>query len=91
MGLEQVIHRIATDSEFAAAVCQDPTAALHRADIDLSEGELQALVAALQAREDRKNLQAGHTWYESATNVERSQDPLQGHTWYESHLRAEST
>lgn len=83
MKLEQVVHRIATDSEFAAAVAQDPAATLHRADIDLSEGEFQALLSALQARQDKQNQPVGRTWYEAAQSAGRRDDQLQGRTWYE--------
>lgn len=83
MKLAQVVHRIATDSEFAAAVNRDPAAALHRADIDLSEGELRALVAALQARERQQDGPVGRTWYEAALGSDRRNDQLHGRTWYE--------
>lgn len=91
MRLEQVVHRIATDSEFAASVMEDLEAALHRADIDVSEGELEALRSALETRKQQKNGSANHTWYEAALGKESGKDLPQNHTWYESQLGAETT
>lgn len=91
MRLEQVVDRIANDSEFAAAVAHNPGAALHRADIDLTEGELQALRAALLARKEQKpNGPIGHTWYESRLEDHPGDDQLRGHTWYEAQLGTET-
>lgn len=90
MRLEQLVHRIVTDSEFAASVMEDPEALRHRADIDISEGELQALQSALAARKQKKNTPLGHTWYEAMLGKQSGTDLLQYHTWYESQLEAES-
>lgn len=91
MRLEHVVHRIATDSEFAASVAEDPAAALHRADIDLQEGEIQALLAALQSRKDQKNGPVGRTWFETRLERDLGSDQLQGRTWFEEQLEAEPT
>jgi len=86
MRLEHVVHRIATDSEFAASVAEDPAAALHRADIDLRKGESQALLAALRARTGQKNGPNGRTWFETRLGRDLGRDQLQGRTWFETRL-----
>lgn len=86
MSLEQVVYRIVTDSKFAASMNSNPEAALHRSDIDLSEGERQALLAALEARKEQKNGPIGRTWLESRLGDDPGKDQLQGRTWLESRL-----
>ncbi len=47
MNIENVIHRIARDPEFASAIVEDPIAALEAHGLELHPEELDALQAAL--------------------------------------------
>jgi hypothetical protein len=89
MSLEQVVHRIATDSAFAASVKADAASAVHRAGIELNEGELEALKIALD--EIEKNGPANIIWYESQLSEYLDQDQIQAIIWYESQLGSEAT
>ncbi len=80
MTLEQVVHRIATDSAFAAAFRADPEAALRLEGVSLERGEVQALAAALQNQNQPK---AGFPWFES--QLDRGK-PQAGFPWFEAQL-----
>ncbi len=83
MTLEQVVHRIATDSAFAAAVRVDPEAALRKERVILDLEELRALMAALDRN---KGANAGMPWYESQLQRDPGKDPNPGMPWYEAQL-----
>jgi len=80
MTLEQVVHRIAIDSAFAAAFRADPEAALRQEGVSLERGEVLALAAALQNKNEPK---AGFPWYESQLDSDK---PQAGFPWYEAQL-----
>jgi hypothetical protein len=80
MTLEQVVHRIATDSAFAAAMQADPEATLSKEGVNLEQGEVQALAAALQ---DKNEPKAGIPWFESQLDQKK---PQAGIPWFEAQL-----
>ena len=86
MTLEQVVHRIATDSAFAAAVRVDPEAALRKERVILELEELRALMAAMKTSEPNNRPNAGWPWYESQLHRDPAKDPNAGWPWYEVQL-----
>ena len=80
MTLEQVVHRIVTDTAFAAAMQADPEATLSKEGVNLERGEVQALAAALQNKNEPK---AGFPWFESQLD---SGKPQAGFPWFEAQL-----
>ena len=82
MTLEQVVHRIATDSAFAAAMHADPEAALRKEGARLDHGEFEALLAALRDRPgDRPN--SSKPWYETQLAHRPNDGPIPSKPWYE--------
>ena len=85
MTLEQVVHRIATDSAFSAAFRADPEATLRREGVSLGQQEVQALASALL---DKNGPKAGFPWYES--QLDRGK-PQAGFPWYEAQVGVRPT
>jgi hypothetical protein len=86
MTLEQVVHRIAIDSAFAAAFRADPEAALRQEGVSLERGEVLALAAAMKTSEPNNRPNAGWPWYESQLHRDPAKDPNAGWPWYEAQL-----
>ena len=80
MTLEQVVHRVATDSAFSAAFRADPQATLRQEGVSLEHGEVQALTAALK---HMNAPQAGIPWFESQLDHNK---PQAGIPWFEAQL-----
>ena len=80
MTLEQVVHRVATDSAFSAAFRAHPEATLRKEGVSLERGEVQALAAALQ---DKNEPKAGIPWFESQLDQKK---PQAGIPWFEAQL-----
>ncbi len=85
MTLEQVVHRIATDSAFAAAFRADSEATLRKERVILEPEELRALMAAL---EPKKTPSADIPWYVSQISRVKPQAEI---PWYEAQLNARPT
>jgi len=85
MTLEQVVHRIATDSAFSAAFRADPEGTLRLEGATLAREEKEALAAALQNQNEPK---AGWPWFES--QLDRSK-PQAGWPWFEGQLGVRPT
>ncbi|MGH2619923.1 MAG: hypothetical protein ACRDHG_05055 [Anaerolineales bacterium] len=86
MTLEQVVHRIATDSAFAASVREDPEATLKGEVPGLNPSELRSLMAALKANATQKASSAALPWYESQLGRNAGKKPHAGLPWYEAQL-----
>lgn len=87
MSLEQVVHRIASDPAFAAAVEADVEAAILNAGIYLEQAELEALKITLDKLQKRGP--ASIIWYESQLSHSLSREQTEAIIWYESQLGSE--
>ena len=85
MTLEQVVHRIATDSAFSAAFRADPEATLREEGVQLEPTEVRAIISALN---QQKTQNAAFPWYES--QLDRGK-PQAGFPWYEVQLGVRPT
>lgn len=85
MTLEQVVHRIATDSAFAAAFRADPEGIFRQEGTQLSHEEVRAIATAL---DQRKNPKADIPWFES--QLDRGK-PQAGIPWFEGQLGVRPT
>ena len=56
MSLENIIHRIASDPDFAHAIKEDAVATLEANGIELNREELDALKSALSTTTDNDNI-----------------------------------
>ncbi|HLF37672.1 MAG TPA: hypothetical protein VI520_07040 [Anaerolineales bacterium] len=86
MTLEQVVHRIATDSAFAASVREYPEAALKGEAPELSSSEIRSLMAALTADETQKAPGAALPWFESQLASNPDNRPQTALPWFEAQL-----
>jgi hypothetical protein len=80
MTLEQVVHRIATDSAFSAAFRADPEGTLRREGARLTPEEVGAIASALDQENEPK---AGLPWFESLIDQTK---PQAGLPWFEAQL-----
>jgi hypothetical protein len=86
MTLEQVVHRIATDSEFAASVREYPEATLMGEGAELNPAEIRALMAALKVDETQKTPSAALPWFESQLGSNPDNRPQAALPWFEAQL-----
>jgi hypothetical protein len=80
MTLEQVVHRIATDSAFSGAFRADPEGTLRLEGIHLTQEEARAIASALDQENEPK---AGLPWFESQVDQTK---PQAGLPWFEAQL-----
>ena len=85
MTLEQVVHRIATDSAFSAAFRTDPDATLREEGVQLDQGEVRAIFSALN---QQKTQNAAIPWFESQLNRGKPQAAI---PWFEAQLGVRPT
>ena len=85
MTLEQVVHRVATDSAFSAAFRADPEAALRKEGVHLDSGEIRAISTALN-QQNAPN--ADIPWFESQLDRGKPQADI---PWFEAQLGVRPT
>jgi len=80
MTLELVVRRISTDSAFAAAFRADPEGTLRQEGVQLGQGEVRAISAALN---QQKTPSASIPWFETQLDRGKPQAEI---PWFEAQL-----
>ena len=83
MSMEKVVHRIATDSSFATAFRDDPSAALQAQEMKLSREEIKAILTGMDSDQFSQVSTGPIDWFVSQF-PEYTDGPID---WFESQFK----
>ena len=83
MSMEKVVHRIATDSSFATAFRDDPSAALRAYGMDLGHAEINAILKGMDSDSISKVSNNPTDWFVSQF-AEATDNPTD---WFETQFK----